>query len=60
MQARCGTPHLGCHSLEGKKQRSRHMETPQVGRILTAPREEQGQHWGLRRHLEGRGDLGKL
>lgn len=46
MQARCGTPHPGGHSLEGKKQRSRHMETPQAGRVLTALRGEQGPRWG--------------
>jgi len=59
MQARCGTPHPGGHSLEGKKQRSRHMETPQAGRVLTALRGEQGPRWGSE-DTSGAGELGKL
>lgn len=30
-----------------------HMETPNVGRIITVPREEQVQFWGLRGHICG-------
>ena len=39
--------------VKDKASKKDHMETPNVGRIITVPREEQGQFCGLRGHICG-------